>query len=579
MPRLILAFVVGVTLGAETGPVAARQDAVAFRGIPVRVIITDAQGRHIKGLTPSDIEVVESSRKRAIERIEPPSGTRRTFGILLDEYHVAPGSSTQRASSALVEFIDRRLRGDDVVFAMKPLDSASSLAPIEDRGELRRIVSGFEGRKGDYTARSRFEAEYLSAAPPMAARQRGQVVRAAMQALATAMSRPGSKPGLSGPTEVADEPRAMIVITEGFAADDSGRERLATLRSVSRTARLANIAVYIVDPSPDANDTSPLGDQWLTLASQTGGVLAPAGANVGRALARAAGDLDGSYLLSIHGAETEKEDGAFHPLHVGVKRTDLIVRAPTGYWAPFAAERMTPARPSPSTYLKTPRVTGLILPWFRVAKAESRGQTRVIFSWAPKKADLGGTRVSLSAVTFDGARLLDTIVAAQRIGGEPTRASFDAPPGAIQVSMAITDAVGKLLDTEVRYIDVPSLDRQGATIAAVEVVRTRTFREFLERQLQADVMPSDTREFDRQDRLIVRVRAFSQSADLPLVRARLLNPLGQPMRELAPLPPVDGVPQFDLPLASYARGDYRIEVRATSGSSSAALLVTFRLIG
>jgi hypothetical protein len=230
-----------------------------------------------------------------------------------------------------------------------------------------------------------------------------------------------------------------------------------------------------------------------------------------------------------------------------------------------------------STYLKTPHITGLIHPWFRMTRAAA-GQTRVTFSWAARPRSRGAS-VTFSAITFEGVKLGGGDVTARGAVSGSARAAFDVTPGPIQISMAITDASGKLLDTEVRYIDVPSLATSGAMIAAVEIVRTRTLREFLALQLDADVLPSDTREFYRPDRLIVRVHAFASDGGAPVVRARLLNPRGQPMRDLVALPAVDGIPQFDLPLANYARGDYRIEVSATSGTSTAAQLVPFRLVG
>ena len=91
-------------------------------------------------------------------------------------------------------------------------------------------------------------------------------------------------------------------------------------------------------------------------------------------------------------------------------------------------------------------------------------------------------------------------------------------------------------------------------------------------------MPVDTRDFYRRDRLIVRVRALGGD-ESPVIRARLLNTRGQPMRDLDVLPSVDGIPQFDLPLFPFARGDYHIEIRATAGTSSVSQLVTFRLVG
>ena len=104
-------------------------------------------------------------------------------------------------------------------------------------------------------------------------------------------------------------------------------------------------------------------------------------------------------------------------------------------------------------------------------------------------------------------------------------------------------------------------------------------REFLERQTQPEVMPAETRDFDRHDRLIVRVRAQTGTEAAPAVSARLLNTRGQPMRELPALPAVDGISQFDLQLAPFARGDYHIEIKATTGSSTVSQIVRFRLVG
>jgi hypothetical protein len=231
-----------------------------------------------------------------------------------------------------------------------------------------------------------------------------------------------------------------------------------------------------------------------------------------------------------------------------------------------------------STYLKTPHISGLIQPWFRMARAHG-GRTQVTFSWVPKgTSKTAAASVAFSAVDFEGVRVHDA-AAVPRQGSETTaRTVFETSPRPIQVTMTITDAKGKLLDTEVRYIDIPRLDAKGAMITAVEVLRTRTLREFAERQAQPDVMPVETRNFDRHDRLIVRVRALG-SGEPPTVRARLLNARGQPMRELQALPPIEGNSQFELHLAPYARGDYHIEIRATDGTSTTSQLVTFRLIG
>jgi VWFA-related protein len=557
---------VAVLLALGSVAAAAPQEPVTGR-VPLRIIATDARGRDVKGLSASDLEITEGAQALEIESLTTGTGPRK-IGILLDEYHVSEGTPSARVSAALLRFIERSVREDDVVFVMKPLDPASTLAPVPGRDALREIVTRFAGRKGDYTPRSAFEAEYMSSAPPSATRQRAQVSRAAMQALVMALTR--VEP--TGPTV----PSALIVMTEGFASEDRGRDRLTTIRMVARAARLSNVAVYVLDPSTEARSASPFNQQWQSLVAQTGGVLTTGAAPLEPALGRLAADLDSHYVATI--APSYREDGAYHPIEVKVKRREVSVRAPAGYWTPIAAERYTaPSRPPMSTYLKTPHISGLIQPWFRVSRAPG-GRTEVTFSWAPRRtATLQAADVTFSAVTFEGVHLHQATVRPQ--GDGDAAAVFLSAPGAIQVSMEIRDQTGKYLDTEVRYIDVPRLDAAGAMITAVEVLRTRTLREFLERQTQPHVMPSDIRSFYRDDRLIVRVRALARSDDPPSVRARLLNTRGQLIRELVALPPIDGVPQFDLPLAPFPRGDYHIEVRATDGSSTVSQLVSFRLIG
>ena len=535
--------------------------------IPVRIVATDAKGRDVKNLTPADVEISEGSNGQKIQSLVRASAGPRKIGILLDEYHVADGASVQNASAALLRFIEKSVRPDDVVLVMKPLDPAATLAPVKSLDELRKIVGEFAGRKGNYAPRTPFEAEYMSTLPPSVTRQRAQVVRAALQALITVMNR--SAP--TGPTV----PAALLLVSEGFAAEDRGRDRLTSLRVVARAARMSGVAVYVLDPVPVAPSSSPFSEMWQALTAQTGGVLT-SGSPLDAALTRVASDLESQYVATI--TASFKEDGAFHPIDVKAKRKDVVVRAPTGYWTPIAAERyMASTRPPMSTYLKTPHISGLIQPWFRMARAGT-GRTQVTFSWVPKgNTKLTPAKVALSAVTFEGVKLYEADVESQR-GTTDGRAMFEAAPGPIQVALTISDAKGKVLDTEVRYMDVPGLDAKATMITAVEVLRTRTLREFVERQTQPDVMPADTRNFDRQDRLIVRVRALGVS-ESPTVRARLLNTRGQPMRELSALPNIEGMPQFELQLAPFARGDYSIEIRATDGSSTVSQLIAFRLVG
>jgi VWFA-related protein len=566
-PRSVFG-IVGILIAGGALHAASQQPPAEPAPIPLRLIVTDARGRSVPGLTAADIDITEGTRQQKVESISfrDVKGPRR-IAILLDDYHTSPGVNSARARAALLEFVRGSVRQDDVVFVMKPLDPASGIAPVRSADDLRAAVARFEGRKADYTPLSPYEAELMSVAPPTAPRQRAQVARAAMQALVTR---------LAAYADGDDARKAVVVISEGFAAEErGGRDRMTTLRTVARSARLSNVAMYVLDPSAQPETPSPFTDQWQALTAQTGGILTPGGTPLEAALTRIATDLDEHYLVTIPPAE---EDGAFHPLNVTVKRRDLTVRAPSGFWTPIAAERLSPpTRPAMSTYLRTPHVTGLIQPWFRMSRAGS-GRTRVTFSWAPRGTRVKNPSLEFSAVTFEGVELHPATVV--RAGtGEIARAVFEAAPGTIQVTMFVKDGAGKLVDTEVRYLDVPTLEARKTTISAIDLLRTRTVREFERVQLEADVMPSETREFYRDDRVIVRVTALDAQGTTPTVTAELLNPAGQPIATLTKLPDLGGIVQFDLPLARYPRGDYRLQIRAADGSSSVAQLVPFRLIG
>ena len=54
-------------------------------------------------------------------------------------------------------------------------------------------------------------------------------------------------------------------------------------------------------------------------------------------------------------------------IEVRVKRKGAVVRAPTGYWAPFAPSRFaSPCTQSRCDYLRTPHASGLIQSWLRM---------------------------------------------------------------------------------------------------------------------------------------------------------------------------------------------------------------------
>jgi len=532
--------------------------------VSLPLFVTDVKGQSIRNLKAPDIEIDEGGVAQKVSSIAFRGESTRRVALFLDEYHVSPGAATERARASVARFVERYLEPDDAVMVMKPLDPPAATAPVANIDAAHRAVEAFDGRLGVYTPRGEFEAQYMSTAPPMVDLQRAQVVRAAMESLAIAMR---DDPAAS---------KALVVVTEGFTSNETTRMRTTTMRTIARAARLANAPVYIIDPAADADPKSPLNDTWRAISEQTGGVLFPAGSDLDAAFGKVAADLQGHYMIEFEGAATD--DGGFHGIAVKVKRTGAKVRAPSGYWAPFAASRLPPmiaARPYAN--LLTPHVSGLIQPWFRMSPAAD-GQTRVTFSWTPRPGrKVTPERVEFSAITFEGKTLhASSIIPLGTVGEAPSETSFIAPPGPLQISMAVRAA--RQLDTDVRYIDVPRLDSSRPYIAAIEFVRPRSLPEFRALQSDAAVMPVETREFLRQDHLLVRVRAFSADG-LPDVAVTVLNSIGQPLEDLKRLQNVDGAAQFEMPFARYVRGEYRLLVRAGSGPEAVTTVLNIRVIG
>lgn len=533
--------------------------------VRLSVVVTGGRGQPVRALIPADLEITEDGQKKRVASVAPRDAAPRTIGLLLDDYHVSPGANSLRARDAVLAFLEQHVRPSDSVFVMKPLDPHPAISPSSVEAVRQRVLE-FTGRKGNFTPATAFEAEYMSATPPAAQRQRAQVVRAALEALTMAMRDP------------IDAPKALVLVTEGFSTDDRSRTRTTTMLAIARTAALSHIPVYVVDPAASHQDQSPFNDSWRAVTSQTGGALFTGGADTQQSLSRVAADLAAQYVVSFE--SSGKQDGAFHGVQVRLTRPGVSIRAASGYWAPFAPLPAVAPRVNYAALL-TPHVTGLIHPWFRMSPGVD-GKTRVTFLWASRRT--GGERtpasVRFAAITFEGNRLHDAPVAPAALisGDDTTRTSFEAPPGPLQVSMAVTDAAGRVLDTEVRYIDVPALESTKPVIAAVEFIRPRSLPEFTAMKADPGALPTDVRDFMRQDRLLIRVRAYARSAAAK-VSVRLLNRPGQVLLELPQLDPIDGAAQFELPFARYPRGEYRLEIRASAGEESLAQLVTIRVIG
>ncbi|HMF97573.1 MAG TPA: hypothetical protein VKE96_24905, partial [Vicinamibacterales bacterium] len=234
-----------------------------------------------------------------------------------------------------------------------------------------------------------------------------------------------------------------------------------------------------------------------------------------------------------------------------------------------------------------PHVSPLIRPWFGMSRGD-QGKTRITFVWEPAVRVPGdrsrqlASQLVLTAKASDGTVLFEGPVrptgpaAMDDPATTPSRATFDVRPGRLRLRMDIQDVTLQVLDRDVREISVRDL-RGEVAVGTPEVLRARNAREF--RTLDADAaVPVASREFSRTERLLIRFRAYGSADAPPAVSARLLGRTGQTIRDLeVTSSSTEGDLAIDLPLASFATGEYAVEVTAKSGTRDASDRITFRV--
>jgi VWFA-related protein len=532
--------------------------------ISVTVVATDARGRAVAGLEAADFHVRDQGQPQQVDSAEFKRGVARLFALFFDEYHITAGPNTLQARDVLTHFLDEQTRAGDRFIAMKPLDQITAIGTSDDRDAIRRTIATFEGCKGNYTPRSAFEAEYMSRAAESAAVERNQVVVSDLTALAAQLGR------------VHDMPRAILFVTEGPAGD---------LRGVTRAAGRAGVPIYVIDVGTTADAAPAL----RSLAIESGAAYAASPAEALQVLAAAGRDLDAYYVLTFR--TSAPADGQFHTIEIGTPRPDVQVRARRGYWAalPPVIRASGPSASFPIADLLAAHASKLIQPWFRLTRGP-QGHTRITFSWQPgaaaAKTDAPEV-VHLTAATPDGTAVFKGPVAVTSAAGTtdgqgvpPTRIVIDMAPGRLRTDMSISDAQNRVLDRDIRFLEIPNLYPAGVIITTPEILRTRTAREFRDIASNLDAPPTTAREFNRFERLLIRVRGYGPGDAVPQVTATLVNSLGQPLIQLSRVNGTpEGTAQFDLPLSTFARGSYSIEIVATSGSIKSSQMVPIRVIG
>jgi VWFA-related protein len=395
------------------------------------------------------------------------------------------------------------------------------------------------------------------------------------------------------------------------------------LRDVYSTANRFNTTIYALDPRglavseydvsqrsvgrrTDDRMLRSTRDTLYVLASETDGRTILNTNNLQPGLRQMVRDSSAYYLLGYNSSRSPT-DGKYHEIDVRVERDDTDVRHRQGYWA--LTERdveralTTTAFEPPKAVdtalasLAQPRRGGRpVRTWIGTAKGDN-GRTRVTFLWEPAaQARRGGeapARVLLTALSDAGGpsyrgrvpegesragRGTNRRGAASDSAPAEARVEFEAEPGTLQLSLAVEDEAGEVIDRDRREIEIPDFTGTELVLSTPSFLRARNHLEWQAIVDDWEAAPTAVREFRRTERVLIRFEAYAPGTERPDIKARLLNRGGELIHPLDVQQADEGRPyQVDLRPIHLPPGDYVVELAASSPTGDVTQLIAFRL--
>ena len=178
--------------------------------IRINVVVTDKRGLSMLDLKPTDFQLDDNGVAQSLASVELRTPARpsaasaepvtsiqtdaderkaaqeagaRVFAVFLDEFNVTPGVNSERVRDAARRFLSDYVRPGDLIYVLKPLDPVSGFRFTRDRDAARAVIEKFEGRKGDYTARTPFETQFFGRTPEAVENARAQIVTTGLREL------------------------------------------------------------------------------------------------------------------------------------------------------------------------------------------------------------------------------------------------------------------------------------------------------------------------------------------------------------------------------------------------------------
>jgi len=201
------------------------------------------------------------------------------------------------------------------------------------------------------------------------------------------------------------------------------------MQDIFRSAQIANMNIYTVDPSGlhaptrDAYDPNRRHRDFLEIiAGETGGRALVNLNEPAMEVPRVFRENRSYYLLGFRSTNPAK-DGKFRRIKVRVDRRRVTVRARSGYYA---------------------------LPPARYPTAGPRERARAAMDDNVRIPELP-LRLTVSPVA--AARLRDTPIAAVQLGFEPPLSGRPDPPETLDVALTVYDDIGRRVDSRERRLD------------------------------------------------------------------------------------------------------------------------------
>ena len=558
--------------------------------VRVDVAVMDSRGEPVRTLTAEDFEVRENGllqpitsfkfleatgqptddlslpiRSREHAAAEAARDDVRVFLIFWDEYHVSQFVPSLRAREQLTRFVLDSFGPTDLVAFMDPLTTLDSIKFTRDRRELAEHVRHLQGRRGLYVPpRSVMEEGHLQASRDI----EGIRAQITVSALKGAMLHLAS---------LKEGRKSIIFISESLGPL---RDQTTTIISdLIRTANDTNTALVTVDPRGLQVGRGPgarMSDLLISLAYGSGADPITANDFVAP-LKKVVRQASAFYLLGYDGTNSPM-DGKFHEIKVRLKRGGHEVRARSGYWAPRATELARAKKEAAAAVVPTPVARAFAeLPteaarrpadfWIGLTP-RAQEECEVTIAWNARGAISDRTAVSVDVVaTGERGEIHAGPVEARGV-------TFAAPPGRLVLNLSVRDAQGEIIDKEVRTLAVPQPRAVALALSTPVMYRARNPVEI--RGLENNPPVYAGRDFDRSDRLRVRVKVYGNASDGAVVSARLLGARGAVLAKVPVEPVSPGTYQIDL-VPSISRGEFLIAIEAVKESERAEAMVPFRI--